>query len=314
MTTKAARPGQLKALRLDPEQRADAGLARVYLTLLDAMEANRNGCLQVGDHEAVHDLRVATRRTRAGLSEIRKVLPTPVVEARKADFRRVGDATGPARDLDVFLLKLGGLIALVEPADREALEPVADLIRGRRLRAQAPMAGLLTSDWYLELLTDWRSYLEGLPDDAGPKHASRPLVDVARRRIRKRYRKVVRRGLAIDDATPPGELHRLRLDCKKLRYLLEFFRSLFEPEQMARFIATLKQLQNNLGDFNDCTVQLELLSTLTGDDVSATTAAALRRLSAAIDRVRGQERAAFQGAFAPFAAEPTRQLFEHLFG
>jgi CHAD domain-containing protein len=313
----APAPPPLKELRLLPDERADAGLARVYLSLLASMEANRAGCLVLDDVEAVHDLRVATRRTRAGLSEIRRVLDPAVVEARKAEFRAVGDATGEARDMDVFLLKWDRLMARVVEADRPALEPVRALIRERRDLAQTPMEALLGSADYSALLAGWRHFLEQLPADAGPKHADRPLLRVARSRIKKRYRRVVRRGLAIDEHTEEEALHRLRLDCKKLRYLLEFFRSLFDAEQMTRFIATLKQLQDNLGDFNDCAVQVVVLGDLADElrsrGTDAATLAALARLIEAVRSVQRDDRAAFRSAFEPFAAEPTRLLFDSLF-
>jgi CHAD domain-containing protein len=58
-----------------------------------------------------------------------------------------------------------------------------------------------------------------------------------------------------DAKSPPRALHRLRIDCKKLRYLLEFFISLYKADDTARIIKPLKRLQDNLGTFNDLDVQ-----------------------------------------------------------
>ena len=54
-------------------------------------------------------------------------------------------------------------------------------------------------------------------------------------------------------------LHALRIECKKLRYLMEFFTSLFPRKKMTRLIKQLKRLQDNLGEFNDLSVQQEYL-------------------------------------------------------
>lgn len=62
-------------------------------------------------------------------------------------------------------------------------------------------------------------------------------------------------GVVIDSSSSAKALHRLRVECKKLRYLLEFFRSLYKPENLAPLVKDLKRLQDNLGTFNDLRVQ-----------------------------------------------------------
>jgi CHAD domain-containing protein len=66
-------------------------------------------------------------------------------------------------------------------------------------------------------------------------------VDLARKFIRKRYKKVIKRGRAITEDTPYDVFHSLRIDCKKLRYLLEFFASLFPANKMILLIGQLKK-------------------------------------------------------------------------
>jgi CHAD domain-containing protein len=78
---------------------------------------------------------------------------------------------------------------------------------------------------------------------------------VASERVRKTFERVRKRGRVLRHDTAAETVHRLRIDCKKLRYLLEFFRSLFEPERVLPFIRSLKRLQDHLGDFNDLAVQ-----------------------------------------------------------
>ena len=72
---------------------------------------------------------------------------------------------------------------------------------------------------------------------------------------------MLKRGKAINDDTPDEALHDLRIDCKKLRYLLEFFASLFSKNKMDKLIGYMKKLQDNLGDFNDLSVQQQELMT-----------------------------------------------------
>ena len=55
-------------------------------------------------------------------------------------------------------------------------------------------------------------------------------------------------------------LHELRIEGKKFRYLLEFFHSLFDQDAVDEYLKQMKKLQNTLGDFNDLAVQKDMLS------------------------------------------------------
>lgn len=63
----------------------------------------------------------------------------------------------------------------------------------------------------------------------------------------------------ITPKTPDEAVHELRMDCKKLRYLMEFFAPLFDKGDFKTLIKPLKKLQDNLGLFNDYSVQQEAL-------------------------------------------------------
>ena len=72
-------------------------------------------------------------------------------------------------------------------------------------------------------------------------------------------------GTAIDDDSPAEDLHELRKVGKELRYLLEFFASLYPPEVGKPFVKTLKGLQDQLGRFQDHEVQANKLRELAPD-------------------------------------------------
>jgi CHAD domain-containing protein len=50
-------------------------------------------------------------------------------------------------------------------------------------------------------------------------------------------------------------MHELRKSCKKLRYLMEFFQSLYPMEDIRALVRLLKVLLDNLGSFQDIAVQ-----------------------------------------------------------
>ena len=76
--------------------------------------------------------------------------------------------------------------------------------------------------------------------------------------IGKRYRGVLRRGRAITSASSDESLHALRIRCKRLRYLLEYFRPAYGGLLKAE-TRRLKKLQDVLGDFQDACVAGQLL-------------------------------------------------------
>ncbi|MGB5833879.1 MAG: CHAD domain-containing protein, partial [Thiohalocapsa sp.] len=226
------RPGTYSSklsYRLDPGQRADAATKEILIGLFDTLEANVDGAIRNLDSEFLHDLRVATRRTRSVLSEIKAVFPQPIVDDFKARFAWLQQVTGPVRDLDVYLLDFPNLRGCLPPPMRDHLDPLRDWLDSHYHEEQSKLADALKSDRFRNLQRDWRAFL-GAPVPASPpadsENAGRLVKSVADERIRGMFKRVCREGRAINDASPAEELHDLRKICKKLRYLMEFFQSL----------------------------------------------------------------------------------------
>ena len=97
--------------------------------LLDTLERNIPGTRADLDSEFLHDLRVATRRTRSVLSQVKQVLPDDVVADFKQRFAWLGQVTGPTRDLDVFLLELPRYRASLPASMRGDLDGLEEHLR-----------------------------------------------------------------------------------------------------------------------------------------------------------------------------------------
>ncbi len=233
----------------------------LLLHLLGTLEANLAGVRDDLDPEFLHDLRVAVRRTRSALGQIKRVLP-PATTARFArEFAWLQELTGPARDLDVFGLELPALGSLLPPRSRRSLGPLARLLERKRRSAYAELARELDTPRFARLLADWRAFLlQPTPQrPSGAPNALRPCAELAAERIGTLHRRALREGAAIDAASPAGDLHELRKTCKKLRYLVEFFHSLLDRDAAEAAIASLKGLQDTLGGFQDLQVQADAL-------------------------------------------------------
>jgi CHAD domain-containing protein len=104
----------------------------------------------------------------------------------------------------------------------------------------------------------WQRVVDGEPRDE-PHEAATPIREVAAAHVDRALRKVRKRGRTIDDTTAGQELHTLRKRAKKLRYLLECFRSTLREEPVEALVDDLKRLQDVLGEFQDAEVQIHAL-------------------------------------------------------
>ena len=307
-------------IELDPSERADAAAVTILRRLAAVIADNTPGTLAGVDSEFLHDLRVAVRRSRALQRELRGVFAPEPLRAFRDGFRELQVLTGPTRDLDVQLLEFGELAAGLGEAAAADVAPLRQLLEQRLAVERRTMVAGLRSDRTRALLENWQEFLGGLvaaPEDDRPD-AARPVTDVAAERISTVYTRMVKMGNAIDDDSPHEALHDLRKKGKELRYLLEFFASLYPPEVVKPMVATLKALQDVLGRFQDREVQADLLRAL-GADIAAMEggAAALMAMGVLVERLTEQQaraRAQFDASFAQFAAKPQRRIVKAAFG
>lgn len=302
---------------VDPDLPAREALRRILLHLLQAMETNEDGTRRDLDSEFLHDFRVAVRRTRSALSQVKKVLPTPLLQRMRNEFAWLGQITGPTRDLDVYLLTFPDYRASLPAEIRADLDPLHEFLQRRQRREQRLLARRLNSKRYQNLVAEWREWLEHPGENRGD-NAELPIGRLASERIRKTFQRVLREGRAINDASPVTDLHELRKTCKKLRYLLEFFQGLYPAGKLRKLIKALKGLQDNLGTFQDLSVQAESLRQFARQmDVEAVAPPdTLLAMGMLVDHLQKRESACrdeFADRFSAFSGAGTCRLFAELF-
>ena len=130
----------------------------------------------------------------------------------------------------------------------------------KRKSENALVVKMLKSVKYKRIIGEWEFYLnKKIYVRNLTVTEKQPIIIIARNVICQRNQKVLEFGKNIL-ITPSNELlHRLRIAGKKLRYLLEFFNSLFPQTEMQILIKKLKKLQDNLGDYHDLAVHQEIL-------------------------------------------------------
>lgn len=304
---------------LQPEQRADAAMRCILLVLLQTIETNEAGIIDDLDTEFLHDFRVAVRRSRAALGQMKKVFPVRTLQRFRDEFAWLGSMSGPTRDLDVYLLEFSVLQALLPTDLRADLEPLRDYLALHRQQEYAVLCRELRGTRYRKLKQQWRRYLtSSLPQRPAAEDARKPIADVAHHRTWRMYRRVLKEGNAITPESPPEELHELRKSCKKLRYLMEFFKRLYPAREMGALIKILKKLQDNLGEFQDLQVQCQAMKQFSAEmdcegQLIPQTALAMETLGDTLQSHMQRVRSEFADRFEAFGEKANRQRFERLF-
>lgn len=307
-------------LELQPEVPAAHAQRKILRHLIDTMRRNEQGITADLDTEFLHDYRVSIRRIRSALGQIKGVFPRDAADGFRQAFRELGQATNTLRDLDVYLLKREAYRAQLPEHLASGLDSMFRDLARRRKQEHAAVVKTLNTAEYRKVVRHWERFLEKEQEPAagGAPRAATPILELAREYISKRYRSVLRAGGTITDASPDEDLHRLRINCKKLRYLLEFFASLFPARDIERLIGQLKKLQDNLGDFNDLFMQQQYLREfLEGLDPARkgapATAAAIGGLITCMHQRQDKVRREFQKRFRVFANPKNRSQFKTLF-
>jgi CHAD domain-containing protein len=215
--------------------------------------------VRVDEPDAVHQMRVATRRLRSTLQTFGGFFSEQEADRLIAELRWLGGELGAARDAEV----LGAHVAasLSELPAEQIVGPVPERVRGHFANvgasAQADVLEVLDSARYFALLDDLDA-LVARPLAAG--QATRPASKVLPPAVLRTYKRTKRRmkhGLSL----PPGEpgdvaLHDARKAAKRARYAGEAVASAFGAPA-SRFSKQMKTLQSVLGGHQDVVIARE---------------------------------------------------------
>ena len=250
----APEPGILSLPQLDlpPTVRADVGACQIHRALLGLLLANEPGLRANVDTEFLHDFRVAVRRTRSLLGQLKDVFSAEAVERFSAEFSWLGRLTNAARDLDVLVLTLREHEPDLSGDDRNALMVFLSTAQEREHHT---LIDALESDRYRRLIADWQLFLEQPAENPDARNGGLPLTAVISRRAWRLSKRIAAITDTVDEHTPAPDLHAVRVDAKKLRYLIDVAPAFYDAADLDRILGALKKLQRALGDFNDADVQ-----------------------------------------------------------
>jgi CHAD domain-containing protein len=301
---------------LDPAESVVQAAQKIFLQLLEGMERNIPGIIEDIDSEFLHDFRVALRRTRSLLGSMKNKVPAADVDRFQQGLQKIGLFTGPVRDLDVYLLKKDVFHSLLPEELQEGLSVFLKDLARQRVKERQRLKRAFLAKSFQQFLTQWRRYVEDSLISSVAAAGHKPCRAVAMKAIRKRLLTIKKDGALIGPQSPDTALHSLRIQAKKLRYLLEFYRSLFPEPEMDSLVKSLKKLQDNLGSFNDLSVQQRMLAQyqngLAGGEQkrAVQVAAALGGLITHLHEEQASVRQKFEQTFAQFTSVEQSCLFD----
>lgn len=199
--------------------------------------------------DAVHDFRVALRRCRSVAAAVAEIDPHPDWQEMRGCARKVFRSMGELRDAQIAYEWLDKLVPEPEPLKLLVLDSVKRA-EGTALAKALHFAGRFDGERWAELAKILCSRLRKIPADGG---AARCL---ALERLEEAH-ELHRRALRTESAAP---WHELRIGLKRFRYTLE----LLVPSLHAKWIPSLKRVQDLLGDVHDLDMLVELAAESSG--------------------------------------------------
>lgn len=228
--------------------------AVTMMTHLTALVQEMEGVRLARDIEAVHRMRVASRRLRATLPLFGQQLAGKRHLVWIKAMRGITRALGAARDSDVQIEHVSKFLEPLLPPNRSGVRRLLLRLRQQRLALQPQVikelhkfekSGVVAE--IAQKLAPFDIYRDRLDvNDPG-------LLKLANQAIHTRLGEFLDFDAIVDQPEQIEELHAMRISAKRLRYTLETFASLFD-DGLKNYLKAMRSAQDMLGAIHDCDV------------------------------------------------------------
>ncbi|MBD3885091.1 CHAD domain-containing protein [Phormidium tenue FACHB-886] len=222
--------------------------------------------LEDTDPEHLHQMRVGIRRLRTALQVFEPAVELPKAAGAKR-LRDIARVLGEVRDLDVQIATLKDYYQpRLSKSEGSKLETAIEGLINQRVESFKGLQATLTESRYEELKTAYEDWLAhphyavsaALPIEAALPDLLTPLL----------AHLLMHQGWFISSkaaSNKNGEkLHDLRKLCKHVRYEAEFFMPFYD-KSFQKWVKEIKDLQGQLGEFQDAHVLREILTAVLTD-------------------------------------------------
>jgi CHAD domain-containing protein len=286
--------------------------------MIEKQRQTEDGIIKDIDSEFLHDFRVSLRMIRAAIAQLKDVFPEYDATMLKERFGNLARETNKLRDLDVFIIEKERYVNLLPNSLRKGILPMFKDFEKSRVEEVKRVSAWLSGKAYQQEMDELESLFVNGYSTLETEWSEKPSIQLAVKKIQKRYKKIQYAATNITQDTPDADIHCIRIDCKKLRYLLYFFDNLFDKNHVKVAGSHLKSLQNKLGNFNDFSVQGEFLENYLNaiehkPKKDILLIAALGGLISSLHTMQLQERAKCMAELAIFSNTENQKLFKETF-
>jgi CHAD domain-containing protein len=244
----------------DEEVVIDSGTSLLIETLETRWKTYRNElkrCQKEPSEEAIHDLRVVTRRLLALVDMLRAVSPHPRFQKMRRTFKDQLDNLDDLRDTQVMLMEVSETVDVLPE-----LTPFQEYLTKREkrfLRSTAKEIKLFKSRGFRKRIDSTHKALLKKKGKGFQQEILLQIVDDAYEAALRRYRRI--------EPTQPGTIHRLRIAFKKFRYMVEIVHPLV-PDFPEDNFEHMHAYQGMMGDIQDLEILLAAFQDFADNDTS----------------------------------------------
>jgi len=205
------------------------------------------------DSEALHKMRVATRRMRAAFGIFKPYFDVEATQLYGRGLSETARALGEVRDLDVFRIKLGRDLDSLPSEKQINLDAVLPLWHREREQARTALLRFLDGDEYQNFVQEFNLFLNrpemGIAESETLLPPPYKLEHIIPCVLYERLGQVQAYQGVLEQASLDQQ-HKLRIKVKRLRYAIEFMGDILGEEQK-EVVSVLEKMQDHLGDLND---------------------------------------------------------------
>jgi CHAD domain-containing protein len=267
---------------MNPPQTVEEAFKHILEANLASVKVWEPIALAGEDIEGVHQMRVGLRRMRSALNLFQPAIPRKLSRPLSKEMRWAARALDRARDLDVYITEN------FPGKGNKHQQKMQRIARRHRDEAYSRVRNIVQSKRYQSFNSEFNHWLdtkawrEQLSEDK-QKVLLSEITPFACRVLEEHQGDVLGAGKEIEKLDSEA-LHRLRIECKKLRYAAEFFAPLY-GERMKDFTGHLKALQDLLGTLHDTAI----LSGLQNELLIGTHNSKLKRIAGKLKDKRYKE-------------------------
>lgn len=240
---------------------------RVMATLIEKAQSHEPDLRLEMDVFSIHETRKTCRRLRTSFRVFEPYYEPGVLRAYGKRFRKFMRHLGRSRDIAVFQINFERYQNEVQNAgvlgdlERQSMAAFGDYWRAAQNKANENVREYMAKGKYQRLIQDFDEFAHSA--GRGAISCTEPTIPLKTRYTAPiiLYQKAA--AVRVYEGYIKGasleEHHSLRIQCKELRYSIEFFLPVLGPTAAAA-LSSLKRILTHLGDMNDARIALDLMA------------------------------------------------------